>query len=201
MTPPYRVSVQLLDTTWTTVRHGAPLAALLKIYLLTAVDNQCICRLFIVYDSERNPFRTLIAIALNDSILLDAVLSLAARHRANSSRPFADHDDATGSELANIHRDALHFKHRAIHGLSRAVSSPKLRKADATVATVFLLIFLDLLESGCDRWNKHIEGAKSLMTLMGPADPGHTVQQIRLFITKQIYLYEPVYSGHSFANG
>ena len=64
--------------------------------------------------------------------------------------------------------------------------------ADETIATVFLLIFLDLLESGCDRWNKHIEGAKSLMALMGPEDPGRMVQQIRRFITKEVYLYVPV---------
>lgn len=128
-------------------------------------------------------------------MLLDAVLSLAARHRANSSCPSANNEQTTDFEQADIHRDALTFKHRAIHALSRAVSSPELRKADATVATVFLLIFLDLLESGRDRWNKHIEGAKSLMPLMGPEDPGHMVQQIRLFITKQIYLYE--YSAQS----
>ena len=168
------------------------MVTLIEIYLLTAIDNQQICKLFIVYDSQRNPFRTLISIALNNPMLLDAVLSLATRHRANMSRPFADNGEPTGSELASIYHNAIHFKYRAIQRLSRAVSCPTLRMADETVATVFLLIFLDLLESGCDRWNKHIEGAKSLMALMGPEDPGHMVQQIRRFITKEIYLYEPV---------
>lgn len=62
------------------------------------------------------------------------------------------------------------------------------------MASIFLLIFLDLLESGSDRWNVHIEGAKSLIALldqpMGPGDyPGQTVQELRNFIAKQIYQY------------
>ena len=62
------------------------------------------------------------------------------------------------------------------------------------MASIFLLIFLDLLESGSDRWNVHIEGAKSLIALLdqplGPGDyPGQTVQELRNFIAKQIYQY------------
>jgi hypothetical protein len=57
------------------------------------------------------------------------------------------------------------------------------------VATVFLLVFLDLLESGCDQWNYHLEGAKSLLALTPTEDPGRTVQRLRQFITKQIHLY------------
>lgn len=67
------------------------------------------------------------------------------------------------------------------------------------MASIFLLIFLDLLESGSDRWNVHIEGAKSLIALLneplGQGDnPGQTMQEIRNFIAKQIYLYV----GHNF---
>lgn len=60
------------------------------------------------------------------------------------------------------------------------------------MASIFLLIFLDLLESGSDRWNVHLEGAKSLISLNNPLginDPGQTVQEIRNFIATQIYLY------------
>lgn len=60
------------------------------------------------------------------------------------------------------------------------------------MASIFLLIFLDLLESGSDRWNVHLEGAKSLISLNSPLgidDPGQTVQEIRNFIATQIYLY------------
>ncbi|THC99011.1 hypothetical protein EYZ11_001485 [Aspergillus tanneri] len=73
------------------------------------------------------------------------------------------------------------------------------KQKDTTLAAVFLLIFLDLLESGSDKWNFHLEGAKNLITLdqRPPGShtgvnqgAGRTVQEIRDFITRQIYLVE-----------
>ena len=127
---------------------------------------------------------------MNDPILQKAVLALAAQHKANGSSP---------GRLTDAHHNALAYKHRAIHGLSQTVQDVSLCRKDTTVASIFLLIFLDLLESGSDRWNVHIEGAKSLIALLneplGQGDnPGQTMQEIRNFIAKQIYLYV----GHNF---
>ncbi|KAL4919014.1 fungal-specific transcription factor domain-containing protein [Aspergillus aurantiobrunneus] len=151
--------------------------------------NDRICQLFIVYDSENNPFRSLIPLALSDSVLLDAVIALAARHRANLEQPFSTTGEDNTTTSVDAPREALRFKYRAIQGLSQSVNSkPPYR--DATVASVFLLVFLDLLESGCDRWNYHLEGAKSLMALTPAHDPGRTVERVRRFIIKQIHLIE-----------
>ncbi|KAK9372179.1 fungal-specific transcription factor domain-containing protein [Lipomyces chichibuensis] len=158
--------------------------------------NERICNLFIVYDSDKNPFRSLISLALSDSILLKAILALAARHHANTGRSFHQSVAATSPGL---HRDALFFKHQAMKGLVHALNDTTLCRQDTTVASIFLLIFLDLLESGSDKWNLHLEGAKTLIALNQPPsesqaaikqDPGRTVQQIRTFITRQIYLIE-----------
>ncbi|KAL2812213.1 fungal-specific transcription factor domain-containing protein [Aspergillus granulosus] len=151
--------------------------------------NDRICELFIVYDSHTNPFRNLIPLALSDTVLLDALLGLAARHRANFDHPFSTSGTEELPTSAETHHDALHFKHRAIQGLAQALNGQKAYR-DTTVATIFLLVFLDLLESGCDQWNYHLEGAKSLMALTPSEDPGHTIQRIRQFITKQIHLIE-----------
>ncbi|KAL4747415.1 hypothetical protein BDW72DRAFT_206503 [Aspergillus terricola var. indicus] len=151
--------------------------------------NDRICQLFIVYDSENNPFRRLISLALCDSVLLDAMLALAARHRANFEQPFYANRVDVSTVSADTDREALRFKYRAIQGLSRSVSTQHSYQV-ATVATVFLLVFLDLLESGCDRWNYHLEGAKTLMTLTPSSDPGRTIERIRKFIVKQIHLIE-----------
>jgi hypothetical protein len=79
-----------------------------------------------------------------------------------------------------------------------ALNNETLYTRDTIVASIFLLIFLDLLESGSDRWNYHLEGAKNLIASIGPSsrsqvgnqqDPGRTVCAIRNFITRQIYLY------------
>ncbi|KAA8646217.1 uncharacterized protein ATNIH1004_007644 [Aspergillus tanneri] len=161
--------------------------------------NERICRLFIVYDSDRNPFRSLISLALDDPVLLKATLALAARHRANTGRSFYQSDVATSPVTTKSHRDALIFKYQAVQGLSRIVNDVTLHRKDTTLAAVFLLIFLDLLESGSDKWNFHLEGAKNLITLdqRPPGShtgvnqgAGRTVQEIRDFITRQIYLVE-----------
>ncbi|KAK1145564.1 hypothetical protein N8T08_004122 [Aspergillus melleus] len=168
-----------------------------KYYLDYYHEN--ICRLFIVYDSDRNPFRSLISLALDDPVLLKASLALAARHRANAGRSFYQLDEPTPSTLADSHRDALAFKYQAVQGLSRALKDNTKQKKHTTVAAAFLLIFLDLLESGSDKWNFHLEGAKSLITLDRPSPdssigvnqgPGQTVQEIRDFITRQIYMIQ-----------
>ncbi|KAL3465260.1 fungal-specific transcription factor domain-containing protein [Aspergillus heterothallicus] len=153
------------------------------------LDNDRICQLFIVYDSQSNPFRNLIPLALNDTVLLDSLLGLAARHRANFDHPFTMLETQQFPLSGKPHHEALRYKHRAIQGLAEALNGQKAYQ-DTTVATVFLLVFLDLLESGCDKWNHHLEGAKSLMALTPSQDPGRTVQRLRHFITKQIHLIE-----------
>ncbi|EAW13231.1 Zn(II)2Cys6 transcription factor [Aspergillus clavatus NRRL 1] len=135
----------------------------------------------------------LISLALKDPLLLQAALALAARHRANEGQSF-DGAQALLPWMGNAQQDALVFKHKAIQGLSQVVGDAASSRSDTTVATIFLLIFLDLLESGNDRWNIHLGGAKTLMSLSKSlsqvSDPGRTVQEIRSFITKQIYLIE-----------
>lgn len=157
-----------------------------------------------MYDSDQNPFRDLIPLALGDSTLLKAILALAARHNAN--RPYRFRQPLLAISPAssnpdnpdNSDKDALLYKCQAIQGLSLALKDAVSRRQDTIAASIFLLVFLDLLESGCDRWNFHLEGAKNLIASIWPPpeletgngqDPGRTVQAIRSFITRQIYLY------------
>ncbi|KAE8147350.1 fungal-specific transcription factor domain-containing protein [Aspergillus avenaceus] len=161
--------------------------------------NDLICRLFIVYDSKENPFRNLISLALDDQVLMKAVLALAARHRANTGCSFENPVEKASTELINVHQDALSYKHQAIQGLARTLDDPEMASRDTTIASIFLLIFLDLLESGSDKWNFHLEGAKRLITNAqlqiearpGSAQaPGRTIQEIRKFIIRQIHSIE-----------
>ncbi|KGO76603.1 Protein of unknown function DUF3468 [Penicillium italicum] len=161
--------------------------------------NERICKLFIVYDSARNPFRSLISLGLNDPALHKGILALAARHHANTGQSFYPIQASTSAGLINANRDALLFKHQAMEALSRGLSDGKIAKNDTTVASIFLFIFLDLLESGSEGWNFHLEGAKSLIKSHRPLleaqagvnnGPGQTVQQIWRFISNQIYLIE-----------
>lgn len=135
-----------------------------------------------------------------DPVLMKALLALAARHHVNTGHSFHQTELLASSslQLANANRDALSFKHQAMEALSHSLRDADLCKQDATVASIFLLIFLDLLESGSDGWNFHLEGAKNLIasTFLNPESeasinqkPGQTVQEIRSFIIKQIYLW------------
>ncbi|OQD96469.1 hypothetical protein PENVUL_c092G09138 [Penicillium vulpinum] len=161
--------------------------------------NERICKLFIVYDSARNPFRSLISFGLEDSVLQKGILALAARHHANTGHSFHQLQGLTPAGLVNANRDALLFKHQAMEALSRVLGDSTIKKSDTTVASIFLLIFLDLLESGSDGWNIHLEGAKRLITSYQPMlgaqagvnnGPGQTVQEIWEFISNQIHSIE-----------
>lgn len=95
---------------------------------------------------------------------------------------------------ANV--DALHFKRQTIGAVSRQLTRPELGKKDATMATILLLIFLDLLESGIDGWDYHLQGAKGLVNLYQSLnasgqsdDSGETALEVRRFIDRQFSLY------------
>lgn len=171
------------------LRHSAKLSP----------DSNRICKLFILYDSERNPFRHLLSYALEDSTLQQCILALAARHFANTGKSFDQANLAVSLRFAHAKMDAIHFKRQTIGALSRQLTHPELGKKDPTMATILLLIFLDLLESGIDGWDYHLQGAKSLVTLYqsltGPCasseseDPGDTAHEMRRFIDRQFSLY------------
>lgn len=92
--------------------------------------------------------------------------------------------------------DALHFKRQTIGALSGRLTHPELGKKDSTMATILLLIFLDLLEFGIDGWDYHLQGAKGLVNLYQSLntgsqseDSGETAQEVRRFIDRQFSLY------------
>lgn len=134
-----------------------------------------------------------------DPVLMKALLALAARHHVNTGHSFHQTELPASSslQLANANQDALSFKHQAMEALSQSLRDTQLSKKDTTVASIFLLIFLDLLESGSDGWNFHLQGAKNLIasTFSHPDSEtstnqgnGQTIEEIRGFIIKQIYL-------------
>lgn len=162
-------------------------------------DSRCVCKLFIMYDSTGNPLRNVIRAALDSPLLLSSIIALSARHRANTGLSFSQSGMVTSSAtLTDTDHTALRFKHKTLHGLSDAVNNPTLRALDTTVTSAFLLIFLDLLESGNGTWNIHLEGVKRLITqIETPTKPkgtahedlGSSIISIRDFVVRQVYLY------------
>ncbi|KAJ5575375.1 hypothetical protein N7450_009274 [Penicillium hetheringtonii] len=158
--------------------------------------NDRICKLFIVYDSNRNPIRSLIPMGYQDPVLMKALLALAARHHVNTGHSFHQTELPASSslQLSNANQDALLFKHQAMEALSYSLRDTESFKKETTVASIFLLIFLDLLESGSDGWNFHLQGAKNLIASTffhsdSNLELGQTIEEIRGFIIKQIDLW------------
>ncbi|UKZ55062.1 hypothetical protein TrVGV298_008879 [Trichoderma virens] len=170
--------------------------------------SRCVCKLFIMYDSTVNPLRNVIAAAFDSPLLLSSIIALSARHMANTGLSFSQGEMVISSTtLTAADRIALRFKHKTLQGLSDAVNNPTLRALDTTATSAFLLMFLDLLESGSGTWNIHLEGVKKIITqIEPPTKPKGTTQgdlnsyiiSIRDFITRQIYVIEnlgPTYTN------
>lgn len=135
-----------------------------------------------------------------DPTLRMGIIAVSARHFANTGRSFDQAEDTSPSRFVNANVDALHFKRQAIKELSASLSPLEPSNRDAIMATILLLIFIDLLESGMDGWKDHLRGADSLVRLSHSllesgashhvnSDPGETVEETRRFIARQLLLY------------
>lgn len=160
------------------------------------VDDKRVCKLYILYDSDSNPFRKLLPYALEDVALQKSIVALAARHFANTGYSFDRIEANSSHRYERAELSALHFKRQSIDALSCSLSSTESCKKDATLASILLLIFLDLLESGIDGWSLHIQGAKVIHQLLAELgsngitkeDRVDSATEIRQFITRQLFL-------------
>lgn len=100
-------------------------------------------------------------------------------------------------EISKTNRDALSLKHRAIKALCGALRGPVELERDATIASVYILILLDLLESGSSGWQEHLEGARALSEPIQPqteitpalvSDSPRGSHDLRSFLLQKLYL-------------
>lgn len=170
--------------------------------LRLAQVNARICKLFILCDSDSNPFRNLLTYAMDDTSLQKCIIAVSARHFTNTGQSFDQTNAQVAPRFVVANLDALHFKRETIQAVTRALDG-----RDTLLASIFLLIFLDLLESGMDGWNHHICGARGLVSIGSSLlDPGHDqaakgeiknkcgdmVTDTRSFISRQLNLYCPL---------
>lgn len=168
------------------------------------VDDKRVCKLYILYDSDSNPFRKLLPYALEDVALQKSIVALAARHFANTGYSFDRVEANSSHRYERAELSALQFKKQSIDALSRSLSRTESCNKDATLASILLLIFLDLLESGIDGWSLHIQGAKVIHQLLAQlgshgnteVDRGDTATEMRQFITRQLFLCASSLSIH-----
>jgi hypothetical protein len=142
----------------------------------------------------------LLPYAFGDGLLLKAISALSARHIANASQSFDHASEGVTPQYADAEFEALRSKAQAITSLKADLALPVPCKKDITLATILLLIFVELLESGLDGWNFHLKGARGLgdisQSLIQPVPPGHAstisgnmAQDVRSFIARQYSMY------------
>ncbi|KAL4908494.1 hypothetical protein BDW74DRAFT_175179 [Aspergillus multicolor] len=163
-----------------------------------------ICRLYILHDSDSNPFRSLLAYALEDVPLRTSITALAARHHANTGYSFdspADPGVFAAAKTANENLNALRFKTQAIAALAESLRTTGWKSGvkDTTMATILLLIFLELLESGLEGWDAHLNGARGFVQLYQSLSRSSAGKNrgfsemgagLRSFIARQYFLIE-----------
>ncbi|KAL4805236.1 fungal-specific transcription factor domain-containing protein, partial [Aspergillus unguis] len=163
--------------------------------------SRCVCKLFIMFDSPQNPLRQLIPVALADPLLLASVIALAARHHENAKQISDKKGTLEDSALPVSRQRAILYKYKAIHDLALALDNQMRHSTDVIVTSAFLLIFLDLLESGNDKWHLHLKGVKALFSVPLPKTSSNgltpTIGGLRDFVAGQIYLIETL--GATFA--
>lgn len=143
-------------------------------FYLDIFNRDCV-RCLALYDAVKNPYRELIPYINESPLLADSLASIGALQFAymsndcNSSGQSADGETSrTEMTLFNLRdsRPYEHFlglKHRALRQLSAEVSHPLTRINDPTIAAIFVLILLDIMESGSTAWMYHLEGAKNIL--------------------------------------
>ncbi|PGH03703.1 hypothetical protein AJ79_07285 [Helicocarpus griseus UAMH5409] len=151
-------------------------------YYLAHYDR-VLCRLMVLIEvPNNNPYRRLLQMVNASPALCAATVAVGACHNLHalhysgqSSFYNATSKHRTSSEdgeefrrspnpnVRSTYQHMLMFKHRALHHLKRSLSDPKTRRDEVTIATVLLLIILDMVESGRGAWKLHVEGAKKLL--------------------------------------
>lgn len=117
----------------------------------------------------------------SSSALLHTIISLAALHKARRSSDSTDikfvelikteggplvaepqHATTTQAQLSTIQEALLH-KQYALKNIRNDLDTLSPRNIDATVASVLLLLWQDLIDSGTDSWKYHLDAVKGIV--------------------------------------
>ncbi|KAJ5392601.1 hypothetical protein N7509_008091 [Penicillium cosmopolitanum] len=149
---------------------------------------------------------------MDDIPLQKCIIAVSARHFTNTGQYFDQTYTNMAPRFLVANLDALHFKRQTIQAVTRSLNGHEISRKNTLLASIFLLIFLDLLESGMDGWNHHICGARGLVNLGSSLlDPGldqETKCQVksshgdmatdtRKFISRQLNLYCPSLTNYT----
>ena len=130
-------------------------------------DDRQVCKDLVLRDlPKQNPFRDLLPLSVNHSILQHIIIANSALHLANvRANGHLTRDIPQGPSL-KTYKDALIAKHKALILLSEVLTNSDSINSDVVLASIMLFIKFELLDSGRDGWRFHTEGARQLMAYL-----------------------------------
>lgn len=147
----------------------------------TPVDQYCSVE-SVLYDSNAtNPFREFMRLIPSSSTLLHTIISVAALHQARRkiecrSIKFQQLSDVengavprelgcamiTPEQLSAID-DALTHKQHALKHMQKELISLDSCNIDGTIASILLLVWQDLMDSGKESWKYHLDALNGIV--------------------------------------
>ncbi|PYH45547.1 Zn(II)2Cys6 transcription factor [Aspergillus saccharolyticus JOP 1030-1] len=149
--------------------------------------SQYLANYLTLYSNGQNPYRALIPLVGDSSLLANVLSATGALHYAIlanedfSPGPWNAESAAPGTLLSSedieqavigsvsrrpaskVYEHFLGFKQRALQQLSQDIQDPVMRHDNRTLAAIMLLALMDAFESGDGAWKYHLEGAKKLL--------------------------------------
>lgn len=129
------------------------------------VDDQNFCRLMVLYEiPHENPYRRLLPLVKTSPTLASAISAVGACHYMHT----CNRDTSLGSASpdANVrgaYQHALMFKQRTLRLLRVELSDPNKRSDPTIIASILMLLTLDIVESGQGDWKIHVAGARDFI--------------------------------------
>jgi hypothetical protein len=177
-----------------------------------------LCEDMVVYDMPgQNPIRDLIPATSAYPLLLHIIVANSAFHVFNISRnpmgqsayqaqqssclvAYYQAVSRFGGPLQSSYRDALTAKTNALSLLAQHVASVTPANIDLVLVTILLFVNYTLVESGRDKWKVHMDGALSLIKLLGePPYLQRPMSRLRLTILSDFLIFYVLGSTLSFS--
>src|SRR5690242_4315446 len=177
-----------------------------------------LCEDMVVYDMPgQNPIRDLIPATSAYPLLLQIIVANSAFHVFNISRnpmgqsayqaqqspclvAYYQAVSRFGGPLQSSYQDALTAKTNALSLLAKDVASVTPSNIDLILVTILLFVNYSLVESGKDKWKVHMDGALSLIKLLGePLYLQNPMSRLRLTILSDLLVFYVLGSTLSFS--
>ena len=143
--------------------------------------HRCCIECTLYGDDSQNRFKQFLALMPSSPAITHSLIAISASHQAHSMAPipkavlppategqphltYAGGDNLSCSDLSLTRTsDALAHSTLSVGSLRAALGCSD--RSDALVATIFLLVWLDLVDDGRTAWKQHLDGLKVLLSL------------------------------------